>query len=79
MEHRLPTERRVAFESFETGRRFLVCAQPVRLMLSHVHCNIVTTTDDEAHCLPFSSFDASSTDAHWNSLVGYVHCNIFMV
>ncbi|XBI08656.1 hypothetical protein VPH35_136356 [Triticum aestivum] len=28
VEHRLPTERRVAFESFETGRRFLVCAQP---------------------------------------------------
>ncbi|XBI22187.1 hypothetical protein VPH35_063235 [Triticum aestivum] len=27
VEHRLPTERRVAFESFETGRRFLVCAQ----------------------------------------------------
>ena len=50
MEHRLPTERRVAFESFETGRRFLVCAQPVSLMLSHVHCNIVTTTDDEAYC-----------------------------
>ena len=29
VEHRLPTERHVAFESFETGRRFLVCAQPV--------------------------------------------------
>ena len=59
MEHRLPTERHVAFEGFETGRRFLVCAQPVRIMLSlYVHCNIVTTTDDEAHCLPFSSFDA---------------------
>ncbi|XP_073358100.1 uncharacterized protein [Aegilops tauschii subsp. strangulata] len=28
VEHRLPTERRVAFEGFETGRRFLVCAQP---------------------------------------------------
>ncbi|XBI35419.1 hypothetical protein VPH35_121100 [Triticum aestivum] len=28
VEHRLPTERPVAFESFETGRRFLVCAQP---------------------------------------------------
>ncbi|KAM3412170.1 hypothetical protein ACQJBY_003692 [Aegilops geniculata] len=28
VEHRLPTERRVAFESFKTGRRFLVCAQP---------------------------------------------------
>ncbi|XBH53888.1 hypothetical protein VPH35_076297 [Triticum aestivum] len=28
VEHRLPTERCVAFESFETGRRFLVCAQP---------------------------------------------------
>ncbi|KAF7003758.1 hypothetical protein CFC21_019046 [Triticum aestivum] len=28
VEHRLQTERRVAFESFETGRRFLVCAQP---------------------------------------------------
>ncbi|XBI02226.1 hypothetical protein VPH35_130821 [Triticum aestivum] len=30
VEHRLPTERRVAFESFETGRRFLVCAQPAK-------------------------------------------------
>ena len=79
MEHRLPTERRVAFESFETVRRFLVCAQLESLMLSHVHYNIVTTTDDQAHCLPFSSFDASSTDAHCNSLVGFVHCNIFMV
>nr|XP_020147298.1 centromere-associated protein E-like [Aegilops tauschii subsp. strangulata] len=28
VEHRLPTECSVAFESFETGRRFLVCAQP---------------------------------------------------
>ncbi|KAI5011269.1 hypothetical protein ZWY2020_013406 [Hordeum vulgare] len=27
-QHRLPPERRVAFEGFETGRRFLVCAQP---------------------------------------------------
>uniref|UniRef100_A0A8I7BCT8 GRF-type domain-containing protein n=1 Tax=Hordeum vulgare subsp. vulgare TaxID=112509 RepID=A0A8I7BCT8_HORVV len=27
-EHRMPPERRVAFEGFETGRRFLVCAQP---------------------------------------------------
>ncbi|XBI49650.1 hypothetical protein VPH35_113189 [Triticum aestivum] len=29
-EHRLPTERRVDFESFETGRRFLICAQPAK-------------------------------------------------
>nr|XP_020177241.1 uncharacterized protein LOC109762780 [Aegilops tauschii subsp. strangulata] len=28
VEHRLPTECRVAFEGFETGRRFLACAQP---------------------------------------------------
>ncbi|KAE8774042.1 hypothetical protein D1007_53668 [Hordeum vulgare] len=28
LEHGLPRERRVAFEGFETGRRFLVCAQP---------------------------------------------------
>ncbi|KAE8776511.1 hypothetical protein D1007_50809 [Hordeum vulgare] len=28
LEHGLPPERRVAFEGFETGRRFLVCAQP---------------------------------------------------
>ncbi|KAE8792861.1 hypothetical protein D1007_32552 [Hordeum vulgare] len=28
LEHRLPPEHRVAFEGFETGRRFLVCAQP---------------------------------------------------
>nr|XP_020172828.1 uncharacterized protein LOC109758388 [Aegilops tauschii subsp. strangulata] len=28
MEHRLPTERRVAFEAFDTSGRFLVCAQP---------------------------------------------------
>ncbi|KAE8793983.1 hypothetical protein D1007_31271 [Hordeum vulgare] len=28
LEHGLLPERRVAFEGFETGRRFLVCAQP---------------------------------------------------
>ncbi|KAE8769998.1 hypothetical protein D1007_58324 [Hordeum vulgare] len=28
LEHGLSPERRVAFEGFETGRRFLVCAQP---------------------------------------------------
>ncbi|KAE8807058.1 hypothetical protein D1007_16739 [Hordeum vulgare] len=28
LEHGLPPQRRVAFEGFETGRRFLVCAQP---------------------------------------------------
>ncbi|KAE8777093.1 hypothetical protein D1007_50200 [Hordeum vulgare] len=28
LEHGLPPEHRVAFEGFETGRRFLVCAQP---------------------------------------------------
>ncbi|KAE8785501.1 hypothetical protein D1007_40851 [Hordeum vulgare] len=28
LEHGLPPERRVAFEGFEIGRRFLVCAQP---------------------------------------------------
>ncbi|KAE8780282.1 hypothetical protein D1007_46680 [Hordeum vulgare] len=28
LEHGLPPERRVAFEGFEKGRRFLVCAQP---------------------------------------------------
>ncbi|KAE8776027.1 hypothetical protein D1007_51414 [Hordeum vulgare] len=28
LEHGLPPERHVAFEGFETGRRFLVCAQP---------------------------------------------------
>ncbi|KAE8772628.1 hypothetical protein D1007_55356 [Hordeum vulgare] len=28
LEHGQPPERRVAFEGFETGRRFLVCAQP---------------------------------------------------
>ncbi|KAI4990620.1 hypothetical protein ZWY2020_038983 [Hordeum vulgare] len=28
LEHGLPPERRIAFEGFETGRRFLVCAQP---------------------------------------------------
>ncbi|KAE8791500.1 hypothetical protein D1007_33943 [Hordeum vulgare] len=28
LEHGLPLERRVSFEGFETGRRFLVCAQP---------------------------------------------------
>ena len=50
MEHRLLTKRRVAFESFETGRRFLVCAQPVSLMLSHVHCSVGTNTDVEAYC-----------------------------
>ncbi|KAE8769865.1 hypothetical protein D1007_58479 [Hordeum vulgare] len=27
LEHGLPPERRIAFEGFETGRRFLVCAQ----------------------------------------------------
>ncbi|KAE8819299.1 hypothetical protein D1007_02797 [Hordeum vulgare] len=30
LEHGLPLERRVAFEGFETGRRFLACAQPDR-------------------------------------------------
>ncbi|KAE8820670.1 hypothetical protein D1007_01424 [Hordeum vulgare] len=28
LEHGLPPEHRIAFEGFETGRRFLVCAQP---------------------------------------------------
>ncbi|KAE8772086.1 hypothetical protein D1007_55960 [Hordeum vulgare] len=30
LEHGLPPKRRVAFEGFETGRRFLVCAQPLK-------------------------------------------------
>ncbi|XP_048573955.1 uncharacterized protein LOC125554444 [Triticum urartu] len=40
VEHRLPTERRVAFESFETGRRFLVCAQP-----EAVNCGFLAWVD----------------------------------
>ncbi|KAM3310780.1 hypothetical protein ACQJBY_031439 [Aegilops geniculata] len=42
VEHRLPTERRVAFESFETGRRFLVCAQP-----EAVNCGFLAWVDPE--------------------------------
>ncbi|XBJ20802.1 hypothetical protein VPH35_011566 [Triticum aestivum] len=42
VEHRLPTERRVAFESFETGRRFLVCAQP-----EAVNCGFLSWVDPE--------------------------------
>ncbi|KAE8812124.1 hypothetical protein D1007_10966 [Hordeum vulgare] len=38
-EHRLAPERRVAFEGFETGRRFLVCAQP--------NCGFVWWVDPE--------------------------------
>uniref|UniRef100_A0A8I6Z3B0 Uncharacterized protein n=1 Tax=Hordeum vulgare subsp. vulgare TaxID=112509 RepID=A0A8I6Z3B0_HORVV len=33
LEHGLPPEHRVAFEGFETGRRFLVCAQPEERVL----------------------------------------------
>ncbi|KAE8773006.1 hypothetical protein D1007_54917 [Hordeum vulgare] len=36
LEHGLPPERHVAFEGFETGRRFLVCAQPHHLKIIHV-------------------------------------------
>ncbi|KAE8810245.1 hypothetical protein D1007_12971 [Hordeum vulgare] len=36
LEHGLPLERRVAFEGFETGRRFLVCAQPHHVKIIHV-------------------------------------------
>ncbi|KAI5018715.1 hypothetical protein ZWY2020_043603 [Hordeum vulgare] len=36
LEHGLPPERRVAFEGFETGRRFLVCAQPVMVSSSAI-------------------------------------------
>ncbi|KAE8816674.1 hypothetical protein D1007_05687 [Hordeum vulgare] len=36
LEHGLPPERRVAFKGFETGRRFLVCAQPHHLKIIHV-------------------------------------------
>ncbi|KAE8780517.1 hypothetical protein D1007_46307 [Hordeum vulgare] len=32
LEHGLPPERHVAFEGFETGRRFLVCAQPTDIV-----------------------------------------------
>ncbi|XBI11287.1 hypothetical protein VPH35_138377 [Triticum aestivum] len=42
VEHRLPTERRIAFESFETGRRFLVCAQP-----EAVNCGFLAWVDPE--------------------------------
>ncbi|XP_020147724.1 uncharacterized protein [Aegilops tauschii subsp. strangulata] len=42
VEHRLPTELRVAFESFETGRRFLVCAQP-----EAVNCGFLAWADPE--------------------------------
>ncbi|KAE8771332.1 hypothetical protein D1007_56813 [Hordeum vulgare] len=38
LEHGLPPERRVAFEGFETGRRFLVCAQSVTsIFFSVIH------------------------------------------
>ncbi|KAE8812737.1 hypothetical protein D1007_10228 [Hordeum vulgare] len=36
LEHGLPPERRLAFEGFETRRRFLVCAQPNHLKIVHV-------------------------------------------
>ncbi|KAE8802703.1 hypothetical protein D1007_21530 [Hordeum vulgare] len=41
-EHGLPPERRVAFEGFETGRRFLVCAQPMqaKMHLGHFCCRL---------------------------------------
>ncbi|KAE8784506.1 hypothetical protein D1007_41949 [Hordeum vulgare] len=38
LEHGLPPERRVAFEGFETGRRFLVCAQPPPQNCGFVGC-----------------------------------------
>ncbi|KAE8803939.1 hypothetical protein D1007_20093 [Hordeum vulgare] len=42
LEHELPPERRVAFEGFETGRRFLVCAQ-----LPPQNCGFVSWVDQE--------------------------------
>ncbi|XP_045086618.1 uncharacterized protein [Aegilops tauschii subsp. strangulata] len=42
VEHRLPTERRVAFQSFETGKRFLVRAQP-----EAVNCCFLAWVDAE--------------------------------
>ncbi|XBI31880.1 hypothetical protein VPH35_055401 [Triticum aestivum] len=42
VEHRLLTKRRVAFESFETGRRFLVCAQH-----EAVNCGFLAWVDPE--------------------------------
>ncbi|XBJ14399.1 hypothetical protein VPH35_006445 [Triticum aestivum] len=42
VEHRLPTERGVAFESFEIGRRFLVCAQS-----EAVNCGFLACVDPE--------------------------------
>ncbi|KAE8793167.1 hypothetical protein D1007_32163 [Hordeum vulgare] len=42
LEHGLPPECRVAFEGFETGRRFLVCAQP-----SPQNCGFVGWVDQE--------------------------------
>ncbi|KAE8809161.1 hypothetical protein D1007_14205 [Hordeum vulgare] len=40
LEHGMPPERRVAFEGFETGRIFLVCAQPTKSGLPQckMHC-----------------------------------------
>jgi len=35
-EHGLPCERRVAFEGFETGRRFLACPLKVRFYTFYV-------------------------------------------
>ncbi|KAE8815060.1 hypothetical protein D1007_07564 [Hordeum vulgare] len=42
LEHGLPPERHVAFEGFETGRRFLVCAQP-----PPQHCGFIGWVDQE--------------------------------
>ncbi|KAE8814090.1 hypothetical protein D1007_08733 [Hordeum vulgare] len=42
LEHGLPPERRVAFEGFETGRIFLVCAQP-----PPQNCGFVGSVDQE--------------------------------
>ncbi|KAE8771720.1 hypothetical protein D1007_56370 [Hordeum vulgare] len=42
LDHGLPPERRVAFEGFDKGRRFLVCAQP-----PPQNCGIVGWVDQE--------------------------------
>ncbi|XBH73939.1 hypothetical protein VPH35_100976 [Triticum aestivum] len=42
VEHRLPTERHVAFESFEMGRRFLIRSQP-----EAVNCGFLAWVDAE--------------------------------
>nr|XP_020167521.1 uncharacterized protein LOC109753000 [Aegilops tauschii subsp. strangulata] len=73
VEHRLPTERRVAFEGFETGRRFLVCAQPLWEMFEDSRTARRKDNLDSSLTIHHLKEEKRNLDANYDKLVEDVH------